>query len=287
VGRRKHHHYVPAGYQRAWAVGERIRYVRKDGTVDKPISVRDAFVARDLNTVRDREGRALHDRLETEWRRLENDCLPAMRRLARGDRSPDLELEVKVLMAMLFARSRWHQRRHDEIAEEVTADQRRVMARSRTIRAQFRRDFGHRPSTAELETLVDQAMADQLRTQLPHVESMVRHYRWCLERFQDASIQVAHALTTSHAFIFSDTPVIVGAGEVFGSVLTNLAIGDATFLAMPISPSVYVSLDHAAGGWGYISSPQVRWLNETMWCNAQEAVAMHPGMPWHLSPAAG
>jgi hypothetical protein len=276
MGRKKRHHYLPRGYQRRFVGGDRIRLVAKDGTLDRVVGTRDAFVRSDMNTIV--SGNERNSELEEQWARLESDAIPAIDRIVAGDRSPVAVLEVKVLMAMQFARSRWHQESFRRIAVDVVVPRfRREMERRVDVRQRFRRERGHRPRPGELALMIDELMAEHLRTREQHVLGMARHYAWCLEKFDEYQLQVAHTFGGPAEFITSDTPLIAAGGTIGGRVRVGRAIGDASVLAMPLTRHHYALLSASpVPDPAFLPASDINWFNRTMWDNAQQYVGAHP-----------
>ena len=273
------HHVVSKGYQRLVTGGKTIRLVSLDGAVDKPVSVRDAFVEEGFNTAYV-SGEAIDD-LEHEWARLENEVLPRIRAARDAGALRDSTPDVHALMALHAARSYSVQQLHRRVYEEAKRDARSELDLNRLRRA-VSADTGKWPTEKELDRFIDDAIERVRASRVQFVESMVRVYNTILE----------HHISPFHLHVASVSPAVVRRGfELVISdnqvsrtgrrgLLVNVAFGDADQVFMPLGRDVLVGLSAKPIGDVDLAPVAVVLLNSLTWRGAHRFIGCHPEADW-------
>jgi hypothetical protein len=273
MGRSKHHHFVPRGLQRHFALGERIRRVAKDGSSSRVVGIADTFVKKNLYTYYV-NGVAYVD-AEDAWSKLEAALLPHVRRAMRRSYDRDGHEAVRVLMAMQVVRSSLYQRLHDKEEADAMARLRvRVGDDPEAVEA-FVADHGRLPADGELEALTDRLIEERRQSRTLRTELTAWVFEQFAERTKEFHVEISHTLGGSTNFMLGDTPVMISRKSPDGFRELGVALGDADLVAMPLGRKVYAALSREPRV-GFIDTASVRQLNQLMWLNSQEAVALHP-----------
>lgn len=285
MSRRRHHHVVSRGYQRLFARGELVQLLEKVPPFGVRVlcteaGTRDVFAERDFSSHWDADGQ-LVDPLEDEWQRLENVALPVVRSWLSGGDEPEIELELKVLAAIHFARSYGFRR----IYESTRASQRiaagSLAERPRLLQA-FQRQYGRDPRPGELERHVLAYYDGYFGARGgARIEAMIELHNRALETLEPLHVRTIERLRLPGGpqFLLGDTPFVhygKPPSELRAGFRDGLPIWNAQCLFMPVSPDVAVE---------FVTEPEspilaepwlVQGLNQLTWRAAFRHIAGHP-----------
>ena len=245
------------------------------------IGTKDAFVRRHFLRVTVKG--VSNDDAEDEFGRIENLVLPTIRHIRAGTTiGPDQDQSVKAAMSMLWARSFALEVSRERIHREVVVEFRSNASADDELRRRFVRDRGRQPEPGDLEALVEQAAARMAKDRVHDVAAMVMAHNWAIERFRDLHV-VAYQASPRQQFITSDNPVMIsrdGSTLLEVGAQNRVAMGDANFIFMPLSPIVAVCLTQRAESGDELLPEQMYRLNNAMWRNAVARIACHPSFDW-------
>lgn len=275
-------HVVPAGYQRNFADGERIKVVDKATKTERCIGVRDNFVSSHL--LRVIKNGVANDHAEDTFAKIESVNLPLIRSLRPfAVRGVEVEGAVKVSMAVLWARSFAREVVAGRIHEEVRAEMRVSVLTDESAMAVFRHQYGREPEQGDLEVIVDEVAAALAKSRVQDVGAMLRHQDEALRKFAPLHISV-YEPATGCEFVTSDNPVLLARANdlVHVGAQNGLALGDASFIFVPISPTVGACLTMQDEGDLALDRATTVRLNQAMWRNAMHRIACHPRADWRM-----
>lgn len=278
---RKHHHVVSAGYQRFFAEGERIMLITKATRTALPVGVRDNFLRKHFNSTKTPDGQR-SDTFEDEWGRLEDHVLPMVATVRdRPVDDPDTDMAVKSLMAIHFARSFAMREMHDRIAAQTLAEWIRKQPETELPRL-FVETYHRPPAPGELEQLTRSTFDAMMDTNEMFIAAMGRANNYALDRFKRFKLQFVEVNHARLRLGIGDNPLVVSTGSVIQlGPLAGLALGDADFIYMPLSPVLGVSL--ASKAESFVADVNtIAMLNNLIWRNARAHVACHPHHDWRL-----
>lgn len=277
--RTRRSHVVPAGYQRNFADGERVRVVLKADRTELIVGVKDNFVVRGfLRAIVDGQP---DDRLEDEFARLENLSLPRVRQLVPSQPLTSADSHaVRVLAAMLWARSLSREdvvrRTFRNVVDDFTA----MASKDPILHAKFREEYARDPNPGEIDRILRE-QAEQMRRQRTHdLATMTDHYNRALEKFHELRVVLydtvpgAELITSDNPVVLSDSNRLVRVGAHNG-----LALGDAGFIFVPLTRRIGACLvggDDEQGG--TLDQVTVMRLNNATWRNAVHRIAFHPSL---------
>ena len=251
----RRHHAVPVSYQRAWADAGQILLVDKATLVGTPVGPKDAFVSKDLFTVRADDGTP-DLTLEHHFARMESVAMPGVRRYIAGAADEAAAQCVKLLMATAFARGRAIEAHSRDfvVAEKpgVFAD---VLSQPKLVPL-FRQDFGRDPSEGELLDLLESNWERSIGQNRMYVDTVARAHNYAVEKFRESHLQRLIAPpSTAIGFLSGDTPLVhaQSAAGLRVGVLEGLALGDASLVYFPLSPRVAVCLHGEPGTGGAVA----------------------------------
>jgi hypothetical protein len=272
-------HVVPRGYLRNFAEGEQLLLIEKATRTAKTVGTRHAFVA--SNFLRVRAGGMSDDSAEDAFGRIEDFSLDRVRHITLDEPiTPDQDVAVKALAAMLFARSFATDAVRERLIPKVIAERRSRIGSERDAIAVFRRDFGRSPKPGELESLLEEVAEANFSTRLDAVDGMIRHYGWTLEYLRPMAVSVYEARGTE--FVTSDNPlVLIGENRLHVGVHKGLAFRMAATIFLPLSRRVAVCFTPEPIPGETMNRKQVRDANNLSWRNAVARVACHPALDWN------
>jgi hypothetical protein len=233
----RRHHVVSRGYLRHFADGEQLRLITKADRTERLAGTRDTFVVKGFNAARSETEEV--DALETEWARLESSILPAIRRAIEGRKLKEAEVEIKVLVAVHFARSYFMRELHEAVFAQHLGDPTATMNMAKLDRA-FRREFGRPPETDEVEGLVRKHVAGVFESNAMFVERMADVYNTVLnEWLRPLHLQPAWVLRSGPGqLITGDFPVVRTSN---GGYRINVPLGEAEMIYMALGPRAGVA----------------------------------------------
>lgn len=272
----RRHHVVSKGYQRGFADSDdRILLVDKVTGEARPVSVRDSFVRRGFNLRRDAEGE--DEELEDEWARLESGAIPIVRSVAAsGNIDKRADLELKVLLAVHFARSFESRRIYEDLFQD---HRRRVLENvdAEKLRQAFYQDHGRHPSDEELKAAMQTFLDDWHRSNQFFIERMVEFHNWLLEFLRPKHLQAVRARAGPVEFITGDVPVVRCSND--GRQI-NVAILDADTIYFPIGRWCAVAVSTKPRGAVLLDRIGVAKCNSLIWRSSQRHIACHPSADW-------
>lgn len=275
-------HVVPAGFQRNFIDPgtKHIRVVNKRTLVERDVGVRDNFVASHFLRVIIND--QPDDSAEDEFGRIESIALPLIRTLRPGVQpTPDQVLATKASTAMLWARSFAREVVARRVHDQVLAELRHSAPSDTRTRARFRQTMKREPNPGEIEAMVEQQAAKILKDRLIDVDAMRRHHNDALEKFKDLHVSLYEPVGRLE-FVTSDNPVLLARSNHLIQVgpHNGLALGDASFIFLPISRFVGACLTKEDEGDAVLDAMTMLRLNQAMWRNAVERIACHPALDW-------
>ena len=269
---------VPAGYQRNFAQGKHVLVIEKSTLIAREIGVRDNFVASHfLRVILNGEP---SDAAEDQFARIEGAALPLIRTLVPfSPKSQDQIYALKATMAMLWSRSFPHEIVARRIRQEVAHEYRQSAPFDRRIRRRFRQQHGRYPKPAEIEAVVDESIETMLHERLHDVNSMLDHHNKAFARFDPLHVAL-YQPARGCEFVTSDNPVLLARDPHLIQVgaHTGLALGDASFIFLPVSRFVGACLTDGDEGDMQLDRTTTRRLKQATWRNAVARVACHPSL---------
>lgn len=276
-------HVVPCGYQRNFAQGERILAIDKRTMTDRLVGVRDNFVA--SHFLRVFIAGQPSDLAEDVFARIENAVLPMVKSLRPFEqRTESQTIAVKAAVAMLWSRSFSREVTAQRVHLEVLDSFRRSIPEDPRARHVFHRQHGRDPLPGELEAAVEESAAQILHDRLHDVKSMMKHYNDALDRFRPLHLSL-YAPIRGTEFVTSDNPVLLARTNqlIHVGAQNRLALGDASFIFLPVSRSVGACLTLRDEGDFELDRMTMLRLNQAMWRNAVARVACHPSLDWRAA----
>lgn len=262
------------GYQRFFAVDDRIAYRARSGGPPRLVGTKDAFARNDFNAYRIDEAR--DDSLEDEWTRVESIALPLVRQLIAGDDSPELRDAVKVIAALHWSRSYSLDRALASIAREAQEVAPAELAADPKFEAAFRDEFGRSPELGEIKIAIDERFDDVFGSSGSfRIERMVHGHNTVLEKLEPLHVQLIRPATSRMPFIFGDTPVVHFSKMRVGW-RDKLALGDADHIYMPVAPRLAVMFTHKDEGDQAAAPWIVQKMNHLVRKAAWDFIAGHP-----------
>lgn len=271
----RRHHVVSKGYQRSFADGERILLVDKVTEEGRPVGVNDSFVRRGFNMRRDAEGD--NEELEAEWARLESGAIPIVRAVAEGGDVDDrADVELKVLIAVHFARSFESRKIYEDLFQE---HRRRILANIdvETLRKVFNRQHSRDPSDEELQLGIDAFLDDWYSSNAFFIDRMVHFHNWLLEFLRPKYLQVVRAVPGPVEFITGDVPVVRSSSS---GLRVNVAILDADTIYFPIGRWCAVAVSMKPLAPAMLNRVGVSTCNSLIWRSSHRHIACHPSADW-------
>ena len=279
-GVRRRHHVVPAGYQRGFADGERIRLVAKDGTVDRVVGVKDVFVEEGFLA-----GQFVDlpvDVIERAFADIEAVVVPDVRSITSLALSPDQAAAVKCLVAMLWARSYATRATSDRVRQTTAAERGPQLKTSPKVRAAFKTDFGRDPDPGEIEAHVDRRVREFVSANKFYVDQVVRFYNQAVKHFTPLTVSLYSADKLPYGLITSDNPVLLSTDMHLLGVArptVSVALLDARVIYTPLHRRMGACLTRSDESCRLASVGVVR-INNAMWRNARAHVVAHPDEDW-------
>lgn len=241
-------HRVPVFYQRAWAENGRIQLHDLSRGEARTVSPRDAFVAKRVFSFRDSDG-SWNAALEHHFARIETAVAPHVQRFISGADDATAVGAVQLLMATCFSRSLTVAVRSQEIATSEMPEMMSELAADPEAIRIFESDFGRPPSDGELMALVRDVWEGKSDDNEIYVNSVGRAHNFAVERFERTTLQRVAAPKHARVGLLScDTPVVHAESEraIRVGVAEGLALGDAGFVFMPLSPQLAVCVTNEA-----------------------------------------
>ena len=271
-------HVVPAGYQRNFAAGQHILVITKASMSAHPIGVRDNFVA--SHFLRVIIAGVSSDDAEDQFARIENAALPLIKQLAAfGARTEEQLYALKATMAMLWSRSFAREVVAQRIFKEVVATFRDDPSEAERVRVVFRHHHGREPLPGEFEGSLEEASVEFTRQRLHDVNSTLEYHNKALAKFDPLHVSLYRPIRGCE-FVTSDNPVLLARTPelIHVGMHNGLALGDASFIFLPITRFVGACLTKEPEGDFELDRLMVLRLNQAMWRNAVQRVACHPAL---------
>ena len=280
-GKLRRPHVVPRGYLRNFAAGDIVRVVEKSSRTQRLQGTKDTFVQRNFLRVILADGQA-SDWAEDATGIVENLVLPGIRTVTPGvDLDDGQDAAVKGAMALLWARSYAGEVVRRRIYPQVVEEERRRFATDAKIRRKFITEYRRQPEPGELDRMVDDAHKVMRSNRRVDIDAMLRHHNDAVEYFWPHSVEV-YQPAAGHQFITSDNPVTIAPdGRLLHLGIQNgLALHDAGFIFLPISPAVGVCLVQNDPAHRRLTPQLTARLNNATWRNAIRYIAAHPSADW-------
>lgn len=263
------------GHQRLFADGERILYIDKTTLRGKPVGVGDAFVRKDVNTVRLDDGAAV-DRIEDEWSARENIVLPHARRLLEGSRTEVDREALKGLAAMCFARGSAFQTVHEELIEAHREELAGRFEDNPDALRIFETEYGRPPHPGELTALAsDRSRAMQDSREL-YITSVINMFNQAFEILAPHRVQLVWPASQRLEFVIGDSPLILWHTDGRVSPLEGLALREAERVFMPVGRRLLALFTHTPFEDCPLTDEQVVELNRHIWRASFRFVGAHP-----------
>jgi hypothetical protein len=231
---RKHHHQVSQGYQRLFAVDERVLLLDKSTKTAHSAGIHDTFARKHFCSELGPDGR-WSDELEDKWQALENDALPHLRRLAAGARDGTAREAVKVVSAIHYVRTEAFLKMHERILDQVVGIKRRKIANDGRAVAALTLDLGRPPLPGELEENFDRVADVFAEGRRVFVRSMEETYHKTLGILTKLRVQLVWPRPGLPDFVFGDQALVHYDRSGRVSMLAGLALGDAHRAFLPLS----------------------------------------------------
>jgi Protein of unknown function (DUF4238) len=271
-------HVVPAGYQRNFAEGERIRMIDKTTLQERVVGVRDNFVA--SHFLRVFINGEPTDEAEDSFAQIEASILPLIKTLTPFEsRPPDAADALKASMAMLWSRSFAHQIVSERVHLQAVHEMRQFAAQDALRIQAFERERGRKPEPGDMEAVVDEVAAKLKRDRLHDVNAIHHHHNNAVEKFDPLYVSLYRPIRGCE-FVTSDNPVLLARSFELVQVgaQNGLALGDASFIFLPISRFVGACLTLKDEGDLELDRLVMIRINQAMWRNAVARVACHPSL---------
>ena len=275
-------HVVSAGYQRFFtADGKRIRVVTKNDVAErryegKPVSVLDNFKEKKYFLRVIANGNA-NDELEDEFARVENISLPLIRSVVHGTTlTSDQARAIKAMMAIHFARSYAHEEVRKSLFPQVVDEQITQALADPRVQAHFHRTRKRPASQEDAEALVRTAQREMENSREYAVTAIIRAYTYAIKRFETQHLQLLRPASRRMHFITGDSPTLLARDNTLTVVgATNLALGDANFVATPLRPNLFARVAPDEAHLRIDNVMTIR-LNQAMVRNCLTRIALHP-----------
>lgn len=277
---RHRHHIVSRGFQRFFADGEVVLLCDKLQPPGRPrvrpAGTRDVFVREHFSSYVV-DGQRL-DHLESEWRRLESDALPAIRSWLAGHEQPTSRAEATVLAALHFARSYGFEAMYKRVAGDFRFPAAVEFAKKPELIAAWRRDHGRDPAPGEAEEFIlDHFDRYFMMGGAYAAERMVNAYNKALEKLSSLHVQALTPATRGVDFILGDSPCVYFDRRVFRvGARSHLALGGAGHFYLPLGRRLAVMFTTDPEEDQRVPSMAVQQLNVLTWRAAFSQVLCHP-----------
>ena len=180
------------------------------------------------------------------------------------------------MMAVHFARSYAHEEVRRSLFPQVVDEQITLALEDPRVQAHFHRTRERPASKEDAEALVRTAQREMEHSREYAVTAIVRAYTYAIKRFETQRTQLLRPASRRMHFLTGDSPTLLAHDNTLKVVgATNLALGDASFVAIPLRPDLAACLaveeDHLR-----IDNLTTIRLNQAMVRNCLTRVAMHP-----------
>jgi hypothetical protein len=232
---RKHHHQVSQGYQRLFAVDERVLLLDKSTKTACLAGIHDSFARKHFCSALGPDGR-WSDELEDKWQALENDALPHLRRLAAGARDGTAREAVKIVSAIHYVRTEAFLKTHERILNQVVGNERQKIGSNNRAVAALTLDLGRPPLPSELEENFDRVADVFGEGRRVFVKSMEETYHKALRMLAPLQVQLVWPKPGLPDFVFGDQALVHYDHHGRVSMLGGVALGEAHRAFLPLGP---------------------------------------------------